>query len=186
MQKPNKGGRICFISEIRYKWANTFYLIPNSFLHSILRRKEQTVNIAKLSMRNYYGWFQSGFFPNFIRSSLIKVGNAAYQKCVPEIYYAIAKLKKGAILSTLTGERIEVGDDVTYIEARKILKDWEAVHIEPEIVTLAKFEGHKMIFTPRYHSNLHPIGLVWGLSKGNIGRSYFIGTTLQDVKENLN
>ena len=59
------------------------------------------------------------------------------------------------------------------------------VNVKPEIVTLAKFEGHETILTSPYHSDLQAIELLWGLIKGNIVRSYSIGTTLQDVKEIL-
>ena len=50
---------------------------------------------------------------------------------------------------------------------------------------MARNEGHEILFTPPYHSDLKPIELLWALIKGNIGRSYSLGITLTEVEEKL-
>ena len=45
--------------------------------------------------------------------------------------------------------------------------------------------GHKILFTPPYHSDLQPIKLLWALVKGRVGCQYTKGTTLDQVLECL-
>ena len=45
--------------------------------------------------------------------------------------------------------------------------------------------GHKVEFTPAYHSDLQPIELVWALVKGAVGRQYTNETTLELVYQRL-
>jgi hypothetical protein len=66
-------------------------------------------------------------------------------------------------------------------EVRKYIE----TNVPLEIVRLAEEKGHKVLFTPPYHSDLQPIELVWALVKGNIGRQYAIGTTLEIVNQRL-
>jgi transposase len=46
---------------------------------------------------------------------------------------------------------------------------------------MAEDEGHSIVFTPPYHSDLQPIELVWAITKGDVGRQYDINTTFSDV-----
>ncbi len=57
--------------------------------------------------------------------------------------------------------------------------------MEPEIVGLAKKKCRKIVFTPPYHSDLQLIELFWSFIKGNIGCSYSVGSTLQEVEQKL-
>jgi hypothetical protein len=50
---------------------------------------------------------------------------------------------------------------------------------------LAEAGGHTILFTPAYHTDLQLIELVWVLVKGNVGRQYSNGTTLDMVDERL-
>lgn len=56
---------------------------------------------------------------------------------------------------------------------------------KPAIVLLAEAQGHKVWFTPPYHSDLQPIELTWAFVKGNVGRQYNSQTSLNDVYERL-
>ena len=50
---------------------------------------------------------------------------------------------------------------------------------------MAEEQGHRVLFTPPYHSDLQPIELVWALVKGNVGCQYNAQTTLSLVYERL-
>jgi hypothetical protein len=50
---------------------------------------------------------------------------------------------------------------------------------------IAERHGHKVLFTPPYHSDLQPIELLWAYVKGNIGRQYSFDTTFEDVRARL-
>ena len=65
------------------------------------------------------------------------------------------------------------------------MKRWINVNVPIEAVRLAEEAGHKVVFTPPYHSDLQPIELLWARVKGNVGRQYTVGTTLEMVYERL-
>jgi transposase len=71
------------------------------------------------------------------------------------------------------------------VELRSLAKEWINRNEKPEIVNLAEAEGHKVLFTPPYHSDFQPIELVWARVKGNVGRKYTNATTMKDVLERL-
>ncbi|KAG7362121.1 hypothetical protein IV203_025787 [Nitzschia inconspicua] len=50
-----------------------------------------------------------------------------------------------------------------------------------ECERLAKEEGHEVLLTPPYHSDLQPIELVWAMVKCAVGRQYNNETTLELV-----
>jgi hypothetical protein len=54
-----------------------------------------------------------------------------------------------------------------------------------ECVLLAEEQGHTVMFTPSYHSDIQPIELLWAKVKGQVGRQYDINTTLALVYERL-
>ena len=68
---------------------------------------------------------------------------------------------------------------------RSKVKDFLALNEPAEIVRLAEAEGHRVLFTSPYHSDLQLIKLVWALVKGNVGRQYTTTTTLEMVFERL-
>ena len=51
----------------------------------------------------------------------------------------------------------------------------------PIICTMAKSEGHEVIFSPTHYSNLQPIEVVWENVKGEVGRKYTTQTTFEGV-----
>ncbi len=51
---------------------------------------------------------------------------------------AVFQKMKIEILSIMTEEGINFEESVTAVEARQLFKNWIAVNMEPEIVTLAK------------------------------------------------
>ena len=72
-----------------------------------------------------------------------------------------------------------------HYNSKQLVKEWTEANIPIKIVQLAEEAGHRMLFTPPYHSDLQPIKLVWARIKGNIGRQYTTGTTLSMVYERM-
>ena len=57
--------------------------------------------------------------------------------------------------------------------------------VELEVVQLAKQQGHEVLYTPPYHCDLRPIGMIWSQVKGEVGRQYDLSTTMVIVKQRL-
>jgi transposase len=53
------------------------------------------------------------------------------------------------------------------------------------VIEIAARHGHKVLFTPPYHSDLQPIEMLWAYVKGNVGRKYNSNTTFEDVRTRL-
>ena len=64
---------------------------------------------------------------------------------------------------------------------RSYIKENEVIECE----RLATENGHELLLTPPYHSDLQPIKLVWALIKGAVGRQYDNDTTLDAVYNRL-
>lgn len=59
---------------------------------------------------------------------------------------------------------------MTAVEMKINLKDWINENVKPEIVTLTENDGHKVIFTLPYHSDIQPIEMLWVLVNGKNSR----------------
>ena len=55
----------------------------------------------------------------------------------------------------------------------------------PEVVQLAKQQGHEVMYTPPYRCDFQPIEMVWSQVKGEVGRQYDLTTTKVIVKQRL-
>ncbi|OQR85314.1 hypothetical protein ACHHYP_11956 [Achlya hypogyna] len=109
--------------------------------------------------------------------------NAKYHKCLPKDTPRF-KEKKAVLQAACTRYDIAFTSE-TKPELWKKLKKYIDDNIEPEIVTLAKEDGHEVLYSPPHHSDLQPIELVWANVKGTIGRAYDENTTVQDVRIRL-
>ncbi|KAG6959547.1 hypothetical protein JG687_00008744, partial [Phytophthora cactorum] len=48
-----------------------------------------------------------------------------------------------------------------------------------------KGQGHEVVYTPPYHSDLQHIELVWAIVKGKAGQQYSTTTTFADILPRL-
>ena len=95
------------------------------------------------------------------------------------------QIEKQDVLHMLDEVGVVYHENIFVVEAKKYLKQWIANNVKPEIVTAAAEQGHRVLFTPPYYSDLQPIEYLWACVKGHIGRSYTTGTTLAQVEEKL-
>ncbi|KAG6944838.1 hypothetical protein JG687_00017624 [Phytophthora cactorum] len=50
---------------------------------------------------------------------------------------------------------------------------------------MAKNKGHEVVYIPPYHSDLHPIEVVWAIVKSKVGQQYSTTTAFADILPRL-
>lgn len=123
--------------------------------------------------------------PNLHQPSVIYMDNAAYHKTRPADTPKTATMKKAELIEFLQERDIHFGARGTAPQLRQIARQWVMQNVKMEAVQVAEAHGHRVVFTAPYHSDLQPIELVWALIKGNVGRQYSLGTSLDMVHERL-
>ncbi len=115
--------------------------------------------------------------PNLHQPSVIYMDNAAYHKARPADTPQTATMKKAELIEFLQERDSHFDATGTTPQLRQIARQWVMQNVKMEPVQVA--------FTAPYHSDLQPIELVWALIKGNVGRQYCLGTSLDMVHERL-
>ncbi|KAG7371863.1 DDE superfamily endonuclease [Nitzschia inconspicua] len=133
---------------------------------------------------NFVNWWKTQLLPNLHQPSLIMMDNASYHK-VKSAAPKLGKMKKQEIKEWLQGKGVPLQDNMTALALRECARKYIKESIPMDCVKAAEEMGHKVLFTPPYHSDLHPIELVWALVKGNVGRQYNKNTTMKLVYERL-
>ncbi|KAG7338658.1 DDE superfamily endonuclease [Nitzschia inconspicua] len=110
--------------------------------------------------------------------------NASYHK-VKSAAPKLGKMKKQEIKEWLQGKGVPLQDNMSALALRECARKYIIETIPMDCVKAAEEMGHKVLFTPPYHSDLQPIELVWALVKGNVGRQYNKNTTMKLVYERL-
>lgn len=191
---PGKGKRWCFLAAIQEanpratdpsKPEAQARLVPKSFWKfSPQGARDHNGDYHKVfNGENFTKWFKDQLLENIgPEPCLIIMDNAKYHKVygpnVPKAY----KMTKRACLEWLTRKGIDIsGRRWTLLDARTAVRDWVAENEKPECIRLAEEKGHRVLFTPPYHSDLQPIEFLWAWVKRNVGMQYKTGTTLTDV-----
>lgn len=187
-RQPHKGRRICFLAAIKNSIGDEKAgFVANSAWWFIPKGKNAHGGDYHKSFNshNFLAWFRQNLMPNLNRPSLIIMDNAAYHKTLPENTPKPYRMKKEEVIETLNRFGIQHEPEISGIEAKILLKSWITCNIKPAVTTIAEEHGHKVVFTPPYHSDLQPIELYWAFIKGNVGRQYTAGTSLKDVVDRL-
>jgi hypothetical protein len=122
---------------------------------------------------------------NLHQPSLIMLDNAAYHCVYGEDVPKWHKLKKQECIDYLTAQSIDFAPTMTAMEIKQLVKAFIINNVKIEVDRLAEKDGHTVLFTPAYHSDLQPIELVWALVKGNVGRQYSNQMMLEMVYNQL-
>ena len=193
--QPNlrfKGQRLYFIAAIQESNPNVrniareddmASIVPNS-VHSFEYNKKGDYHNS-FNNGTFGEWFRNQLLPNLKQKSLIIMDNAAYHKSLPPDTPNTNKSRKRDILDKLREVGLECEENVGIVELKKIYAAYIRLHVKPVLVQLAESQGHRVIFTPPYHSNLQPIEIVWANIKSRVGRQYTSTTTFSDVKSRL-
>jgi transposase len=134
---------------------------------------------------NIVAWFKNQLLPYLLSPSLIMLDNAKYHYAYGPDVPKPAKMKKQQCAEFLASKGVEFDPSMSAVELKQLVKKYIDDNIPIEIIRLATEKGHKVLFTPPYHSDLQPIELVWARIKGNIGRQYNNESTLELVYQHL-
>ena len=192
---PSKGHRICFAAAIqgpnpRIKTPKLKKdlpgLVPNSLWHFQPQSLKKTADYHKAFNGSNFGqWFQKTLLPNLKQPSIIMMDNAKYHVAYGDDVPRWSKLKKQECRDYLDKKGVDYGEKDTV----PILKDKVKSYLEQNVLKhceqVAKDAGHQLLLTPPYHSDLQPIELVWAKVKGNVGRKYAKGVSLDTVQKRL-
>ena len=191
-----KGKRLCFVAAIRksnplirqaptgaVSFDDKAGLVPNS-VWIFQSQKSSGDYHQNFNGTNFVHWFKTQLLPNLSQPSLIRLDNAKYHRTKPATTPSGYRLKKAALQQVLTASGIPFAAKDTVATLRKKLKAYVDT-VEPEVVQLAKQQGHEVLYTPPYHCDLQPIEMVWSQVKGEVGRQYDLSTTMVIVKQRL-
>ena len=195
-KSPAKGRRYCFAAAIQGKnHKNPDYtkakdkagLVDGSVWAFCPQKKEQHLGDYHkvFNGSNFINWFKNSLLPNLKSKSLIMMDNAKYHKVYGVDVPRASKLNNMECVEYLKDKGVEIEESATAVELKSMVKGYVQRYEKMEVERLAEEKGHEILFTPPYHSDLHPIELLWAFIKGNIGRLYDANTTLNIVHKRL-
>ena len=132
---------------------------------------------------NFEQWWRDQLIPNLHQPSIIIMDNASYHKGYVD-KYPKANARKAEFVAFCVAKNI----DFDVRDTKPILRDKVRAYKKTQKTAcelMAEEHGHKVLYTPPYHSDLQPIELLWAKLKGNIGRKYDTDTTMTVLKERL-
>ncbi len=83
-----------------------------------------------------------------------------------------SKLQKAEVLAELRRVEMNYDPNVSAVEAKQLLRQWQDQNICAEVVSMAKESGHVVLFTPPHYSDLQPIRLLWAKIKSSVAKKY--------------
>lgn len=155
---------------------------------SMGKQKKETKDYHGMFDHDYFmNWMQTKLFPALekrnVRHAMIEMDNAAYHASLPRDRPK-ESMKKDLLKQRCEEYKLEVPANAPKSVMWAMLKPI-VDKMKPVSVDLALSKGHRILFTPPYHSDLQPIELLWAHVKGAVGRQYDEHTTLAKVKERL-
>jgi transposase len=205
-RENHKGRRYCFIAAIieadpnvdeqDQKEADKAHVMLDtldifqggSIASSTKEKKKETKDYHGMFNHDYFiNWMQTKLFPALeargVKHAVIEMDNAAYHVALPP-----DRPKEGMNKPLLLRYCEEYKLDVSPNAPKSVI--WTMLKpivekMKPVSVDLAVSNGHRILLTPPYHSDLQPIELLWAHVKGAVGRQYDENTTLSMVKERL-
>jgi hypothetical protein len=182
-KEKHKGRRYCFcaviqgpnlrVEEVTEEAEDLAGLVPGSIWAFCPQKKsDHQGDYHKVFISdNYIAWFHDQLIANLHQPSLIMLDNAAYHcvygEGVPKWY----RMKKQECIDyDLTAKSIDFDPAMSAMEIKQLVNQYIISNVKIEVEQLAEKDGHTMLFTPAYHSDLQPIELVWPLVKGNVGQ----------------
>ena len=207
-KQPEKGARYCFLAALQGPKPTAFQSTGNReedkklldalaipergsvmketvWTFSPQKKEDSTGDYHKVfDGNNFLQWWKEQLLPALGEEKhIIIMDNASYHCVLPP---SVPKLnaKKQVLVEYLQSKGIEFSPEETLVVIRQRVKLAKAME-KPMTVLLAEEAGHKVLFTPPYHSDLQPIELLWAKLKGNIGRKYSKDTTMTVLKQRL-
>lgn len=129
-------------------------------------------------------WFSNQLLANLKQPSLIILYNESYHLAYGEGFPKCGKLKRSDVVEYLVDKNKKLMN-MSVLKLNFQMKKYIRRKVKYECVRLSEEKGHIVLYTPPYQSDLQPIEIIWELIKGNMGRKYSSGTTLDMVHTRL-
>jgi hypothetical protein len=113
---------------------------------------------------NYIAWFCDELLANLHQHSLIMLDNAAYHCVYGEGVSKWYRMKKQECIDYLMAKSIDFDPAMSAMEMKQLVNQYIISNVKIEVERLAEKDGHTVLFTPAYHSDLQPnrVGLGFG------------------------
>jgi len=164
VQKPTgKGERLIIINAVTEQgW------VPNTKL--LFKSTKRTGDYhGQMNDELFAKWFEEKLLNNIPKSALIIMDNATYHNTLSENSAPTSNCKKEKIKSWLEANGFPFSEDclkAEMIDALNKLAPTPTYAIDE----IAQKQGHKILRTPPYHPELHPIETCWAVVKNDIAR----------------
>lgn len=134
---------------------------------------------------NYMHWFDK-LLAALKQPSLIILDNAKYH--LARERPDVRRMTKAECQQFLRdrGEEIAASGPSSHVPSlKRRIREWISANVPLEVVRRAEAAGHAVARTPPRLSSVQPIELFWAQVKGEVGRAYHRGTTLDMVEQRL-
>lgn len=181
----NKGRRFCFITAIIEKAIDHDSIGDYNDYSKQAHVLMDTLDIFEGGRtKDYHGMFDNKYYIQWMKKLLkalrdeniencdIIMDNAKYHINLPQSTPKRGD-KKAALLEYCNDNNIIVNPQSLKPEIVEKVMSHVQANVRPIIVEMAENSGHRVIFTPPYHSDLEPIELVWAITKGEVIVLYF-------------
>ncbi len=187
-ENPRTSRRICFVAAItnegrlmraRLVSSSAWHFTPTS-------SKDYKRDYHKIvDSINYVHLFNNQLLPNIYKPASNFFENAYYHKSKLSDTPKVSKMQKTEALQELDRIGIEYHSNISAVEAKQKFGKWQVENVKTEILSLVEECGHIVIFTPPYYNDLQPIHYMKAKNKSYVGRFYYRGTNLSDVRARL-
>jgi transposase len=134
---------------------------------------------------NFVKWWREKLLPNLKVPALIMIDNESYHRIYADHVPKLSSLTRAICIEYLKFKKVTFDERLTAVELKAMVREHIKLHEKIEIVRLSEEAGHKVLFTPPYHSDLQPIELIWAHIKDRVARKYSRASTLALVFERL-
>jgi transposase len=197
VRKMHKGERYCFIAAMIS--ADESVPVDERRPDQRAHVMNETIDIFKGGKRqpkDYHGMFNHAYFVKWmavllaalsargIVGATIVMDNASYHCKLPDDTpkgnWKKSELERACKDREIAYESTDV-KSVLWTKLKPHIKQ----HTMSVIYAMAASMGHRVLYTPPYHSDLQPIETVWAIIKGEVGRHYTVSTTMATVLTRL-
>ena len=173
-----KGERLIFL----HAGSASQGFLPDCDLVFRAKAKDNRDYHTEMNDNVFLRWVKDKLVPALPTKSLIIMDNAPYHSVQdPESKTPTSNNRKGDMVTWLQRRNITFPSRATKPQLYEIIKTMKPDPLY-KVDSYIKGQGHAVLRLPPYHYDLNPIELVWGIVKGDVGRS---NTTfkLRDVKQ---
>lgn len=154
------------------------------WLHSQDPRGTSRARRAKSDAESFCGWFEEQLLPSLTDPSLIIVSAGLRHKAIIKGVKRPSNMNRSELVAYLRSHKLPFDESSPVAELRRLSMNWEQVGTHSRLAEMALHRGHKLVFTPPDHRELHPTELLWEHLREHIGS--ISGTpSLQESRDRL-